>query len=183
MSTKLTTLLGVALLVLAAACGDTGLSTLEEEADTATEEDGTSAGDDSDISEDDVDLGELDDLGDIPGISDECAALVQVMGGLSALFLGDGADEADELFALGIDDLPGSLSDEVETLREAAEQYTDVLDELGIDPTDATSFAELSEEEQLRFAQASEIFNEPEVIQALDTLEAYATEECAQFTP
>jgi hypothetical protein len=164
-----------------AACGgdddDSGDVGLEEVTDDAG---GDQAPDDT-ADEADQDDGSDDEpttIDDIPGLSEECQVFVEAASAFSTAFTGGGdsdlddvADQLDE-FA---DDAPDAISDDVQVLADAYRQFADVVGDL--DLTDPDTFTD--PETAQRLEEAGQIFDDPQVTEASNNLEAFADANCA----
>jgi hypothetical protein len=162
--------LGTLLAVLAAACGDSG-STDEPE---ATEPAATAT-----TAEDSDTLPPITVV-DVPGIDDDCEALVNVFLSMTTIFSGG---EMPEVSADAFDDLPGDIRDDAKLVLETFDEFTDELAEIGIDLSDPQSLASLTEAQQQQFVELSEAFDAPEFNTAIDNLEKFGQEECSSFVP
>ena len=158
--------LAVVLALVAIGCGDSG-SAFDDA--TSTTSGSGSNGDD---------FTTIGTIGNIPGLSSECEALAEFMLGMSQALVG-GAANAQALLASAADDLPSSLQGDLDTIANAAVEFQDVLDDLGIDPGDPTSFAALDPEQQVQYSQAVEVFSAPDVDAAFDNLNEFGEQECS----
>lgn len=161
-----------ALALLATACGDD---------DSSTPFDGGGFGaDDDDEGGDFGDLGDLElpgDVGDIPGLSDDCEAIANVFLSFSSAFFGGDPVDAD---SSRFDGLPGELRDDADIVVGALNELYEEFDRLGLDLSDPTAFATMTEEEAAAFGELSDNLDSAEVSDAMDNLEVYATAECDQ---
>jgi hypothetical protein len=161
--------------LVAAGCGDSGSSPF----DTAT-----AATSPSGLGDEGGGLFSSDEtipvtVGNVPGLSDECEALLNVFLGIGSAFLGGYSGPS--LDALS--GLPGDLRNDAATLIDALQAYSDGLAELGIDMNDPNSFATLTEAQQQAFAELGEEIDSDEFNAAADRLSAYGEAQCADFVP
>ncbi len=183
---KLRFLAIVAVLVLvAAACGDSGTTATDDPTAGDTSPSNTSASGDTtaatsgDTAPPATSGGTLPlTIGNIPGLSDDCQALANVFLGFSGIFLGGDVPDIN-LDAIG--DLPGGLQADAALLIAGAQAYSDGLADLGVDLTDPASFAALTEEQQQAFGDLADSIDTDEFNDAVDRLSAYAEVECAEF--
>ncbi|MDH3731537.1 MAG: hypothetical protein OES13_10540 [Acidimicrobiia bacterium] len=182
---KLRFLTIVAVLVLvAAACGDSG-STLTDDTtaaptgDTSASADTTAAtsGDTAPPATSGDTLPPLT-VGNIPGLSDDCQALANVFLSFSGIFLGG---EAPDLNLDAIGDLPSELQADAAMMVAGLQAYADGLADLGVDLTDPASFAALTEDQQQAFGDLADSIDTEEFNAAADRLSAYGEVECAEF--
>jgi hypothetical protein len=164
-----------------AACGDSGSSI--DALDDATA--ATSGGDLGGGGDDGGGLFGSDEtipitVGNIPGLSNECEALVNVFLAFTNVFSG-GQIQAPSLDV--ISGLPGDLQADAAIMIETMQAYADGLQELGIDLSDPLSFSSLTEEQQMAFGELSEAFDTEEFNAASERLSAYGEAECDQFVP
>jgi len=118
---------------------------------------------------------------DILGLSDECEGLANVMLGVIQAF-GGALEGTDNLFAAGIDSLPGELGGDIAVLRRAVTEFAAAMDEMGVNPfTDPNAFAQMSPEQIAQFEQVTEVFDNDEVDQAFENIEEYGERECNEF--
>ena len=166
----------LALALIGAACsGDSVDDAIQEEAQNQ----GTGGGDGGggDGGDDDGTIPNTA-IGDIPGVSDECEALANLVLGFSQLVVGG---DASQILAAAQSGLPSSLDDEIAIIMEAADQYADALG--GIDLTDPNAFATLSPEELAQLEEASQAIDTDAFNNAFEAVSTYAEAECAQFVP
>ena len=166
--------------MIVAACGSgDSASTLEQAAESEA-----SDSDEVDIGDDDLeglDLEELSDVvGDLPGVSGECEALLELFISIGGAFLGGDVSSFDAGALAG---LPGDVQQDAALVADTLAQFSDAMQDLGIDLTDPTAFATLSESEMEEFGALSESLNTEEFNAASDSLSAYGEEECDEFAP
>ncbi|MEE8330525.1 MAG: hypothetical protein V3R84_02040 [Acidimicrobiia bacterium] len=180
----------VAVFVLvAAACGDSGTTATDDPtaapagdtspSDTSASGD-TTAATGGDTAPPATSGGTLPPLtvGNIPGLSDDCQALANVFLSFSGVFLGG---DAPDINLDAISDLPGDLQADAALLIAGAQAYVDGLAELGVDLTDPTSLATLTEDQQQAFGDLADSIDTDEFNDAADRLSAYGEVECAEF--
>ena len=175
----------VVVLLLAAACGDSGSDSTEPaatsgdsaattqpgstDAPATTSAPGTTSGDTIPAT-----------IGDIPGLSDDCEALANVFLSFASIFSGGGVNIPD---SSAFNDLPGNLQDDAEIVIGALSDWADGLADAGIDLTDPSSLASLTEAQQQQLQALSEAFDTTEINDALDRMSDYGEAECDTFTP
>jgi len=119
----------------------------------------------------------------IPGLSNECQGLINLMLGFTQAFTG-GPGTADQLFATAAADVPAQLKGEVETITTAVTQYGAALEGLGIESLlDPNAFANLTPQQMEQLEAASDLIDTDEVNDAFDAISVYAEVECASFIP
>ena len=150
-----------------AACGDSGLPSDEP---TSTTGAGLLGGSDDTIPV---------TVADVLGLSDECEAIANLFLAMVSVF--SGGNPAASLSA--IDGLPGNLQDDAEVMINAFNAYSEGLQNLGVDLSDPTSLASLTEAQQAEFQALSELVDTEEFNQASENLGAYGEAECADFDP
>ena len=175
-----------AMALMAVACGSTDSqsesATLsnteagEESGDGDDSSEGEEGGDDTVFDSDDIEL--PTDVGDIPGLSDECEAIANVFLSMSTAFLGGGAIDAD---LSSFDKLPGELQDDAATVVSALNKLYAGLESLGVDLSDPTALASLTADQAATFAQIGEGLDTAEFDEASENLSNYAEAECDQY--
>ncbi|MFQ5554102.1 MAG: hypothetical protein ACE5GC_01865 [Acidimicrobiia bacterium] len=121
-------------------------------------------------------------LPNVPGLSDECEGLANLMLGMSQVFTGD-TSAAGQLFAAASQNLPGALTSEIDLIEDAVLQYQAALEEIGVDLSDPTSFATLTPEQAEQMNAAFGPLQSSSVSDAFDAVSAYVAVECAEFVP
>lgn len=154
--------MAIAMLVLVVACGDSGSVTTAPSPATTPDATGT------------IPV----TVGDLPGVSDSCEALLNVFLSFSAVLTGTDRPNFDV-----IEGLPSELEDDAALMLTTLNAYFDGLEDLGIDLTDPQSLTELTEEKRDDFTTLIESLDTEEFNAAADNLEAYATTECEEFAP
>jgi ABC-type glycerol-3-phosphate transport system substrate-binding protein len=156
-----------ALSLLLAACGDdsSGGSTAQSAPTEAA--DGT--------------IGDVD-LGDITGLSDECATVAEASlqaAGAAGAALSPGGDVGDigSFFDGAADAAPEELRDDFEVLAETFGTYGQVLEDSGADLTDPNSFADPQVVEALQ--EAVETFSTSEFEDAANNISTWAEANCS----
>jgi hypothetical protein len=163
MTRRLLATSGIALLLLTTvACGG------DDDGGGSPFGDGGLGGDDGG---DSGDFDPSEGVGDIPGLSDECEAVYNVIVAISMASAGQG-DSGDATDALNsfADDVPGDLKDDAQIMADAYAPYFEKLAEYGGDYTAAANDPEIQE--------LSEAMNSDEVIQASDNITDYLDNEC-----
>ena len=118
---------------------------------------------------------------DVFGLSDECEGLANVMLGVIQAFAG-ALEGTDQLFAAGTESLPSELEGDIAVLRRAVTEFAAAMDEIGVNPfTDPNAFATMTPEQMEQFEQVTELFDNPEVDQAFESIEEYGERECNEF--
>jgi hypothetical protein len=115
-------------------------------------------------------------VGNIPGVSSECEALVNLYLSISAAFTG-GAISAVDPATLA--NLPADVRADALLVSDTLKQYSDGLQALGIDFSDPTSFATMTQEQQDAFTALGDLLNSDEFQAASDRLSAYGDQQCA----
>lgn len=123
-------------------------------------------------------------IGDVPGLSSECAAVSTLYAGAmaqaGAVFdpTGSTAEELEKLaddFEQAKDDVPAEIADAFETWSSAWTQYVEVLG--GMSEGGMTNPANLE-----KLQEASEVLESPEVEAAGKEIEAFLREQCSGVT-
>lgn len=119
----------------------------------------------------------------IPGLSDECQALLNVVAATTQAFTGT-AENIDETFSAAQSGVPSELRDDVDVLREAVHLFVDAMNELGMNPfEDPAAFANLTPEQIEVFEEMSGVMDNSEVDSAFDNIAEWGERECDQFAP
>lgn len=149
-----------------AACGDDdgGDGDALEDVDATDEGDG--GGDDEE-----PDLGEL-------GLEGECEVFAEAALAFSGAFGGGDSDAdfgtlADAMQAFA-DDAPDEIADDLEVLADAYREFDDALGD--VDLSDPNAFTD--PEVQAALAEAGEVFNDPEVVEANENVTAFTEANC-----
>lgn len=161
--------------LVAAACGDSGSSIGDaDEAPEATS--GGLFGDDGGDGDDQPPV----TVGNIPGLSGECEALINVFLSMGTIFTGG------DFSGVNMDafnDLPGDLQDDAATVVDTLNAYAQGLQDLGVDLSDPQAFVNLTPAQQAAFGGLAESVDSDEFNDAADRLSAYGEAECDQFAP
>lgn len=170
--------------LIATACGDSGSSPFDEAADTAisTTEDtggGDDGGDDGgggfgDAGDDTIPV----TVGNIPGVSGECEALLNVFLSMSRAFIG-GEFVAVDLQSFS--ELPGDLQDDAALVVDTLNDFAEGLEDMGVDLTDPQWALALTPAQQQAFATLGETLDAEAFTNATDNLSAYGEAECEGF--
>jgi hypothetical protein len=165
------------LALVAASCGDSGSADDVGTAATASSDDGGSDTESTDSDSASDDTFPVTVAG-IPGIDDDCEALVNVFLSLSTIFAGGdfGGINRD-----AFNDLPGDLKDDVGLVIDTFESYAEALEDMGVDLSDPQSLASLSEAQQQELGELSESFDTEAFNTAADNLQTFGEEECTTF--
>ncbi len=149
----------VALLVLAAACGG---------------DDSADAGDDAGGGSDAQTATTFPStVGDIPGVSGECEALANLSLAISGVLTGTFDGLPDDV----VGNLPGDAQADGEIVADAVQEFSDRLDELGIDLSQG--LGNLSAEQLQAFSDISgEVFND-DVDAAVNRIGITMADDCA----
>jgi hypothetical protein len=124
---------------------------------------------------DDGDIRFPTDVGNIPGLSDECEAIVNVFLSVGSVFFGGGPTDAN---LSSFDELPGNLREDAAVVLGALDELYTELDKLGVDLSDPQAFTSLTQEQAAELAQIGEKLETPEFNEASDNLSAFAEAEC-----
>jgi len=154
-------------LVLAACSSGDGGSLLEESS-------GTAAGSDDLVPIDDVPT----TVGDLPGVSGECEALLNLFLSIGGVFLGS---EISTLDSAALAALPGDIRGDAQLVSETLRQFSDQLQALGVDFADPASFATLTASQQEEFGALGESLDTEEFNDASDNLSAYGEQQCGDW--
>jgi len=120
-------------------------------------------------------------IGNIPGVSNECEAVINVYLGIAQLFTGTGGD-AQQIIEATQGDFPDQIKDDIQTLANVVGEYSNLIGDLQIDlVNNPLGFAALTPEQQARFQAASAAFSAPEVEQAFENISNYGEKECTGF--
>ncbi|MCP3974071.1 MAG: YebC/PmpR family DNA-binding transcriptional regulator [bacterium] len=122
-------------------------------------------------------------LPNIPGLSDECRALANMMLAATQAFTGIN-ENVDEMFAAAEAGVPDDLRDDVAIVKKAVESFGAALEELGVNPfQDPTAFANLTEEQIEQLEAASDLLDGEDVNNAFDEISDWGERECDEFAP
>lgn len=172
-----------AIAVALAACGNGDDSPFAPGAsDSASSSDGDASGGDG---SGDVDVGDLldelpDEVGDLPGVSGECEALLSLFLSIGNAFFGGEVASIDDSALAG---LPGDVQADAQLLAETLSEFSDAIAGMGIDFADPESLATLSAEQQQELASLTESLDTEQFNAAADNLEAYGEQQCEEFSP
>jgi hypothetical protein len=156
-----------ALVVAACSSGD-GDSLLERSAGSAADSDSP--------------LGQLPiDVGNLPGVSGECEALLSLFLSIGGAFLGG---EVSLLDSAALASLPAEIRDDAQVVSETLRQFSDGLQALGINFADPATFSSLSEAQQAEFEALTDSLDSEQFDAASDSLSTYGEQQCGdQFGP
>ncbi len=166
--------------VAVAACGSDGDSPFAPGGSdsVASGDDGGGDGD-GDVNVEDL-LEELpEEIGDIPGVSDECQALLSLFLSIGNAFFGG---EVASIDSSALSGLPGDVQEDAQFLADTLSEFSDAIAAMGIDFADPESLATLSAEQQQELTALTESLDTDEFNAAADNLEAYGDQECDQFS-
>ena len=121
-------------------------------------------------------------LPNVPGISEECQGIANLMLGIAQIFTGN-MSAIEQLFAAASQDLPSALASEIDLIKGAALQYQAALEEAGLDLSNPTALASLTPEQIEQLDAAFEPLQSPAVSDAFDAVGEYGEVECADFVP
>jgi hypothetical protein len=117
------------------------------------------------------------DVGDLEGLSGECRVFIEAAAAFAAAFGGgedaDFGDIGDAMREFA-DDAPDEIRGDVEVLAEAYTEFGEAVGDVDFSDPDAFSDPEV----QARFAEAGEIFNDPEVVEANENVTAFTEANC-----
>ena len=155
----------VAFALVVAACGDDDESTLLEQPS------GTAAAS-SDISPVDT---IPSDVGDLPGVSGECEALLNLFLSIGGAFLGGEVLPLDAGVLAG---LPPGIRADAQFVSETLSQFGDSMQELGVDFADPSSFSTLTPAQQEALSALGDSLDTAQFNAATDNLSAYGEQQC-----
>ncbi len=161
----------MAFTLVVAACGsDNGGSLLERSAGTAANGDDT------------ISIGDLPtDVGNLPGVSGECEALLNLFLSIGGAFLGG---EVSSLDSGALASLPGEIRDDAQVVSETLREFSETLQALGIDFADPSSLSSLTEAQQAELNALTESLDSEQFNAASDNLSAYGEQQCGgEFGP
>lgn len=162
--------------VILAACGGDGDSPFAPGGSDSAVSSGDGGGDVGDI--EDL-LEELPEgVGDLPGVSGECEALLNLFLSIGNAFFGG---EIAGLDSGALSSLPGDVRDDAEFLADTLAEFSDAIQGMGIDFADPASLAELSADQQQELTALTESLDSERFNEAADSLEAYGEQECDEF--
>ena len=122
-------------------------------------------------------------LPNIPGLSDECTALANMMLAATQAFTGL-SDNTDEMFAAAEAGVPSELRGDFEIVKGAVERFGAAMEELGVNPfQDPTAFASLTPEQIAQLEEASDLLDSEPVDAAFDRISEWGARECDDFAP
>ncbi len=122
-------------------------------------------------------------LPNIPGFSDECQALANIMLATTQAFTGL-SENIDAAFSAAADGIPNELRGDVDVIKAAVERFGGAMDELGVNPfQDPTAFANLTPEQIETLEEASDLLDSPDVNAAFDRISDWGESECDDFDP
>ncbi len=124
----------------------------------------------------------IPDVGNIPGVSNECEALLNLSIGVSQLVLG--TSNAQEIIEAAKGDFPGELGDDIQAIAEAVGQYESALGDLQIDlVNNPLAFAALTPAQLTQLEAAGAALSTTRVDQAFENIPNYAEKECTGLVP
>ena len=176
---RLAVLLLAALALLVAGCGGDDESDASDETATAivetTADDGTETNDDG--TETDDEATEDDDATDDGGaaLEGECAEFAGLSARLSQALSGSSSDldSASEVFDELADQVPDEIQDDYEVLADNFRELADALE--GVDLSGGSA---PSQEDLAKLQELTQSLDTPEVREAAQNIEAWATENC-----
>jgi hypothetical protein len=115
------------------------------------------------------------DVGDLPGVSGECEALLNLFLSISGAFLGG---EVATLDAAALANLPGEIRADAQVVSQTLREFSDGVQAMGLDFSDPASFATLTESQQAEFSALTESMDSDEFNAAADNLSAYGEQQC-----
>lgn len=140
-------------------------------------------GDDSGngLSEPDTDSDDTEIPSDLDFPSNECFDAFSALVGASLGALAPGTEFEDSIDALDRvgENAPSDVQADLEVLVGAFEEFQRELDESGVDLSDPSSFAD--PEAQQALEGIGDVFDDPEVEEASENVEAYLEEVCPEF--
>jgi len=159
----------LALALVAGACGGgDGDSLVERSAGDAT-------GADAPVSIDDLPT----NVGDIPGVSNECEALLNLFLSMGGVFVGGDVTPLDPG---SLASLPPDVRDDALFVSNALAQFSEGLQDLGVDLSDPSTFATMTEQQQEAMSALSDSLDSEAFNEASDNLSAYGEQQCeSQF--
>ena len=159
----------IAFALVVAACGDDDGETFLDQSSEAP------AGTDAPISIDDLPT----DVGDLPGVSGECEALLNLFLSIGGAFLGGSVSPLDPGTLAS---LPPDIRDDAQLLSEALSQFSDGLQDLGVNLSDPSSLATMTPAQQEAFTALTDSLDTEQFNAASDNLSEYGEQQCeSQF--
>jgi hypothetical protein len=152
----------VVLALVAAACGG---------GDGLVEQAAEDAGTDAPISIDDLPT----DVGNLPGVSGECEALLNLFISMGGVFLGGPVSALDPGTLGG---LPPEIAADAILMSDTLREFSEGLQDLGIDIGDPNSLAAMSEAQQEAFSALTESLDNDAFNTASDNVSAYGEQQC-----
>ena len=156
----------IAFVLVVAACGDDDGGTFLDQSSEAP------AGTDAPISIDDLPI----DVGNLPGVSGECEALLNLFLSIGGAFLGGSVSPLDPGTLAS---LPADIRADAQFLSETLSQFSDGLQGLGVDLSDPSSLATLTVAQQEALSALSESLDTERFNAASDNLSEYGEQQCA----
>ncbi len=121
------------------------------------------------------------DVGDLPGVSGECEALLNLFLSIGGAFLGG---EVSSLNSDALANLPAEIRNDALVVSETLAEFSAGLQDLGVDLSDPSSVGTLTEAQQQAFGALSESMDSDRFNAAADNLSAYGEQQCEdQFGP
>ena len=155
----------MAFALLVAACGDD---------DAGSAPDATS-GSGSPINVEDLPT----NVGNIPGVSGECEALLNLFLSIGGAFLGGAVAPLD---AGTLASLPAEVRADAVILSETLVEFSAGLEAAGIDLSDPATYTTMTESQQAAFSALGDSLDTPEFNAASDNLSEYGEQQCeSQF--
>jgi len=129
-----------------------------------------------------IPIGDLPtDVGNLPGVSGECEALLNLFLSIGGAFLGG---EVAALDAAALADLPGEVRADAQIVSDTLREFSSGLQEMGINLSDPASFATMTEAQQAAFDDLTASLDSDQFNTASENLSAYGDTQCEdQFGP
>jgi len=134
------------------------------------------AGSDGLVSVDDLPT----DVGDLPGVSGECEALLNLFLSIGGAFLGG---EVTALDSGALANLPAEIRADAQLVSETLSAFSVGLQDAGIDLSDPSTFAGMTEVQQAAFDDVTGLLDSEQFNTASDNLSAYGEQQCEEFAP
>ncbi len=121
------------------------------------------------------------DVGNLPGVSGECEALLNLFLSISGAFLGG---EVAALDSAALANFPGEIRADAQILSDTLREFSVGLQDMGINLADPASFATMTEAQQAAFDDLTASLDSAQFNAASDNLSAYGDQQCGdQFGP
>ena len=167
-------------LVLAACSSDDGATFLDQSSETAADSSSDASADSDALADGEVpDIDDLidelpDDVGDIPGLSNECEELLNLFLSVGGVFLGGEISVNSDALA----GLPGEIQGDAQFVAETLAEFSQTVQDMGIDFSDPGSLATLTEAQQQEFGALTDSLDTEQFNTAVDNLSAWGEQEC-----